>query len=753
MARRGGSTRWASTIRRGIAGLLGAGVLATSLVVAPAAQAADGVGETSTSRFVVSADGSPVRATVTTTIRNTTPDQGNRYFFWTSWGIPVPANAKNVRATSGGSALTVTTEGSEDPATAYATATFSALRYGKSRTIEWTYDIPGAKPRSDDFTRVGPGYATFAAQGTGDPGNTRVEVVVPSGMTFDTSDGEFSKKSSGGRTTYTATDQTFDGGIWAAVAASDPAGAQVGKVTVGDTTMSILSYAGDKAWRDFVTDGVTEGLPALEEAVGLPWPGGAKRIREDSTPLVLGYGGWFDSDEQEIVMSEELDDLLLFHELSHAWLNETALTDRWISEGLAETVAMRVVDAQGGKAETWPAPSRTSADAIPLSEWSSLHLGTQDADTEAYGYAAAHTAVDALVGDLDDEAFAQVVSAAVEGESAYDAGESIANKGVTDERRFLDLVEAGTGTTEADEVYRTWVVGRGDTTQLDARAEAREEYAVLDETDGAWLPPVGLRAAMTSWKFDVAGEAFADLDGAAAAAQDVQAAAAATGTPVPAAIRDDYERADSAAGYRRLGSTLPEAAEAITLVGTVSATVAASSDPLTELGEMTLSLDATTEHARELLADGDVSGAATTAQGATDRAALALWVGLGVVFVMLALLVGIVLLVVVLVRRGRRRRAAGPGAPGGYGAPGGHGTPGAYGPHGAYGAPGPIASPGPGGAPGPYGTIVPSAGPVPAPAPAPAPGPAPVPAPAVAPVAAPAPTPAPPPPPPARIDV
>ncbi len=79
-------------------------------------------------------------------------------------------------------------------------------------------------------------------------------------------------------------------------------------------------------------------------------PGGMDKIREDVSPHVLGHA-WFDHAADEIVVSEDLDEATLLHELTHAWLNPDRLQERWLEEGLTEVVAYRAVEALGGASE------------------------------------------------------------------------------------------------------------------------------------------------------------------------------------------------------------------------------------------------------------------------------------------------------------------------------------------------------------------------------------------------------------------
>ena len=366
-----GSRRWVSVLLRAVAA--GAVALGAVLSVAPSAAAEEGLDVESQNRYVVEDAG--VRATTTLTIRNTSPDQyltdSVLSFYWDEFGIPVPAGTQNVQATSEGAPLQVRIEPTEDPSTAIAVASFRPLNYGQSRTIEWRYTIPGAPFRAADWTRVGPGFATFAAQGVGDPGSVGVVVVVPASMTFH-STGSFAERREGDAVTYTATENTDEYGIWAAVSARDPERADERAVEFGDSTLQLVSLPGDMAWTDFAAERVTAGLPVLEDIIGEPWPGGMDKIREDVSPHVLGHV-WFDHTADEIVVAEDLDEATLFHELTHAWLNPDRLQERWLYEGLTEVVAYRAVEALGGTSDPWPAPDRAAPSALALNAWTGAH--------------------------------------------------------------------------------------------------------------------------------------------------------------------------------------------------------------------------------------------------------------------------------------------------------------------------------------------------------------------------------------------
>ena len=88
-----------------------------------------------------------------------------------------------------------------------------------------------------------------------------------------------------------------------------------------------------------------DGLPVLVEKIGLDWPvEGDIEVAEVHTPLLEGYAGVFYTDEDRIEISEDLDELTIVHEASHAWFNADLFVGRWINEGFADEYASRVLD-------------------------------------------------------------------------------------------------------------------------------------------------------------------------------------------------------------------------------------------------------------------------------------------------------------------------------------------------------------------------------------------------------------------------
>lgn len=602
-------------------GVLGAGLVMTP----PGAVAApnDGVVESSRTRYVLDQKARTVRVKSEITVTNQQPSTATTYYFLTGHAIPIPAGAEKVKATSNGSRLAVSTEKIKDAGLEVASASFPNLYYGKSRTISWTYELPGAPIRAKkNHIRIGEGYAVFPVIGVGDDDSVTVEVVLPKSMEFSSSAPGFKKKTKGDTTTWKATGGFIEGGV----SARDPKAFDEAKVAIGDADVSLQSFPGDKEWLEFADKQVTAGLPVLEKLIGSEWPGGLDAIREDVSSEALGYA-WFDENAKEIVVSEDLDAVILYHEMTHAWINPNTVQGRWLSEGLTEVVAQRAAKQVGAKGQKYPKVKRRGKNSFALLNWDAVGRDVT-AEVDSYGYPAAYTAVSNIVADLSAEEFTAVVNDAYEGRNAYDRPGDNLIQGSTNWKTFLDLVQEYDTDASAEKALRTWVLPRAEAKELQERAKARKTYAATDRANGEWLPPEGLRNSMAAWAFDDVATVTGLLQGANAGAAEIQAAADAAGLPVSTAAKEAYESANLSAEYESLATSLPKAAKVTTQVGAAVDAVDGVQNPLTELGELVLMLDAGAASAREDLDAGHLEDASATAAGVRDKAGWAFGAGL-----------------------------------------------------------------------------------------------------------------------------
>lgn len=631
---------------------------ASVALAAPAAQADEGFDIESTSRYVLKAKDEVVRVSMTITVRNEKPSYrtGNyiQYFYLPSITIPISAEAAKLTATSDGATLSVTEEATKDPSTALATIDFpSNLLYGQSRTITVSFDLKGEKPRSKNYTRVGPGYATFPVFGSGDAGQSTVEVVLPSSMSFDATTDSFSEGEGGDTITYTATG-TADSGFWAIVSARDLNIGRTKTVQLGGQDVEVLAFSDDKRWLRFVTSRMTKGVPLLEKLVGTPWPGGLTKVREDLAANVRGYDGWFDSSLDTIVIGERLDKELLFHELLHAWASSSKIEERWIYEGIADYLAAEAVREQGGKPVKRKPVTPTSKGAVPLNSWDDAVNRLQP--TDSFGYPASHLTMKALLGGMDDDTRSAVLAATVAGRSAYAVpGKSELLTTRTGWQRFLDLVQGVGQNPKAPKVFSTWVLTPKERTLLKDRERALDKYRDVEIANGDWMLPLGVREAMTYWQFDDAQEELAQVADLGPAAVEVQEAAERQDMEVPDGVADLYQDARSAADYEELAGMLANATSAVEAVGEAQA-AADSGNPAAAVGALVLGVDDKADEAYDLLAEGDLDGATSAAAEASDAADRSTLVGTGVIVGGLVLLTGAALLVRAVRRLRARRR-------------------------------------------------------------------------------------------------
>jgi hypothetical protein len=611
----------------------------------PAAAAQDGLTVSSESVYTVTAGAKAVKGEITVTVKNVTPSQGNTFYYWADYSIPIPKGSKNIKATSQGSALTVRTESSDYPSEIQAVVVFPArLLYGHSLTFTLSFDIVGAPPRSSNLTRLSPGYASFTVIGPGDPGAMKVTVVAPKSYEVDSSSKEFTEDVSGDTRTLSATQSPGGDWFWALVTARDPRQIDETPLRIGDNALTLEAYPGDTEWSRFVGTTMSKGVPVLERLVGTPWPGELRRVREDSSVRLHGLGGYFDPQDDEIVIGEDLDTALLFHETSHAWVNGSIFDARWMYEGLAELLAQKAVKATGGTPDATPTIARDAPHNQPLSQWREL-LGGDSGDPDTYGYPASQRVMTELFKGASDAEMAAILKAALAGDTAYDYAGGTLQRGVTDWRGFLDLVESGGGNPNSAQVLSTWVLDDDEKAQLKGRPQARKAYAAIDSADGAWLPPMGLRLPMTSWSFEKAQTVASQITSAAPLVQAVQQAAKSAGLTVPKAVVQLYEAAEKDADLRALAATMTAARDATTDVVGATAAATEQRNILGDLGARVLGVEGDAQSAATAYAAGSLAEASTTGRSAIENGRRATLVGVAVVagaLLLIGLLVGVV---------------------------------------------------------------------------------------------------------------
>ncbi len=600
------------------------------------------------------------------TVRQTSTGTSTTRWYFDRLDFAVPPDARSVRATSGGRSL-ATSVSSRNGFRAV-TVRFPDLFYGRSRPVRVDFTLPGGVPRSGSDIRVGSAFTTFTAWAWGEAGRSSVRVVLPRGFD-DSGYGEHIVQHSYGDRVELTTGKLGHPTEWYRVIVADrPSALTDLRIEPAGRPIVVKAWPEDTAWRDRVADVLTDGLPVLEQLVGLEWPvRGDLSVSEVHTPLLHGYAGFYDETTDEITMSEDLDEHTILHEASHAWFNGDLMRDRWIDEGLAEYYAQRVRQRLGIRSGPDPTPTEpTASGAFPLNAWpdpSRIDDAQEDAQ-ETFGYAAAYTVVRAIAQDIGDDGMRAVLGAAAASHNPY-AGDGGPEKtgAQRDWRRFLDLVEEVGDTDATADLFRTWVVPPAERDVLDARASARDAYAELDAAGGAWAVPRGIRANMGLWRFPAATELMTAAEPVLDLRDDLATATAGLGLQTPADVEAPFEAADIAGDLGAVAATLEARIDAAGEVATARDSLAAERTPLAAIGLAGETPETGYEQARTALAAGDVAGATAGATATVSLLAGAESVGTTRAVVLALIVVAIVAVVIMaIVLRRRRRDRVGVGA-------------------------------------------------------------------------------------------
>ena len=469
---------------------------------------------------------SRLEVTVEFVLTNQKPSTTSGYiitqYYFDSYSVVLPDEAVDVVARDGrGRILDVTdaVEELDEDGTMGRVLTMEFPRpvfYRGAQEIVLTFHLPGGEPRSESMVRANPAYAAFAAWAWGDAGLSDVTIRIPPEYEVNYGGDDLESAEGEDFTTWfqTEVDNPDEWGVFFTARYDDALLSEV--VEVEGLTITVRSWPGDDMWATRVADVVRRGLPALQEAVGLDFGDQTTlEMLEALDPSLLGYAGWYLSDEDVIEMGEDLDDHIILHEISHLWFNEDLFTERWITEGLAEEFAAHVVEGIDGEAD--PELGRANRPfpfppiSVPLNRWELPFTPPSEDDDvakrEDYGYNASFWMVRTLREEIGEEAMRAVLSAAAADLAAYQDGTNPETVSPTDGWwRFLDLLEEVGGSQRATSLFREFVVSSEDLTLLDDRTEAREAYAALVAADTEWETPWLVRRLMGDWEFPVAAE-------------------------------------------------------------------------------------------------------------------------------------------------------------------------------------------------------------------------------------------------------
>jgi hypothetical protein len=548
----------------GLTGLTGLGHLADIGGVAKGAGAAapravadsdDGLRAQAHTAFVVE-QSCPIHVATSVTLTNQVAnvDRGNvveQYYFY-QYAIPVLSEATNARAEKeDGTPLTVNVRASEDAEqnwVKFAEVTLAPrLLFNQTQKIVLRYDLPCQPPRSAGLSRSNDALVMFPAFSPGDPELTSIEVQLPANFNVEVTGDGMEQAQRDGRTVLTADAIDDPDSFTAIVVATDDDKLVSKHIQVDGRDVEVRAWPDDRDWANFVGDQLGGIMPTLEQLIGQPWPTArGLRIIETASPYAHGYAGWYSQADHAISLGDELDPLVIAHELSHVWFNANMFDARWINEGLADEYAQTTLQQLHRETRNPPTPDRSSDAAVALNQWSTPSLLEQQDDaTETYGYDTSWYVMDQIATEIGVDKMRDVVGAVADDRIPY-VGDPDAETvhGVTDWHRLLDQFENVGGSHKATELFDQFVVqDQAERDALTARTQARQAYAALAERGGEWSPPLELRLAMTNWDFaGAAGAALLQANAVLDVRDDIDGVIDGLGVK-HLALEDDYESA------------------------------------------------------------------------------------------------------------------------------------------------------------------------------------------------------------------
>lgn len=231
----------------------------------------------------------------------------------------------------------------------------------------------------------------------------------------------------------------------------------VERTVEGQPTMTIADWDVDQQWAGAVEERVATVVASLDQWFGPRLePFEVRRgLPSESHPGVA-----LDGLRPHVIVNDAAT-VSIDHQLAHAWLADVSVDEPWFIEGLAA--------------------SFSGSEPIPA----------QPADI-----------VGPIVAEIGPGGVRAVVDALRAATITYPGVETEAQPLPPDWRTLLDLLEGVGGASDAASALRSSVVDDAGAAAIDRRADARVDYAALEESADPWVLPPLLRRPMAAWEFD-----------------------------------------------------------------------------------------------------------------------------------------------------------------------------------------------------------------------------------------------------------
>ena len=528
--------------------------IAPAAVPGQVARAADrGLVVIAQTRYQAIPEEGRVHVTIDAVATSYTPNPEDGLAYYPSTSFAVQPGATRIAASSEGQPLAVALDTS-DPDFIGVTVTFEdGVFFEQSVPYRVTFDLPDPGGAPDRNLRISPSIVAFPIWAFGssqEPGGS-VTVILPGGFrpTVQGADLVASEGPSG--EIVLATTSLPDPFAFFAYLSADRPGAFVDTlltVEVGDVSapLRIRAWQDDPEWGTSMNALMTDGLPALEELIGLPYPApGTLTVEEAATSRLGEYAGVYNNLTGIIRVRYDADAYVGLHEAAHIWFNGDLFRDRWIGEAYAEFYAVQAAIAIGATGDAFDLTEDLLGFRIPLNDWG--EIGAVEIGVEEYAYAATYHLANLIFERTDAAGLQAVWRGAHFSEMAYQPANPSGDpeKGVEFDlegwQQLLDLLDARAGAS-FDDLWTDWVVNPDEQRELEERALARDQYfAVVDEA-GTWNLPKDVRYAMGSWRFDEAEESLTAASAVLDDRDQIEADASELDLAPPAYLQELFER-------------------------------------------------------------------------------------------------------------------------------------------------------------------------------------------------------------------
>ena len=516
-----------------------------------------------------------VHATIDAVATSYTPNPADGLAYYPDVTFQVQPGATHVAATSSGQPLAVALNASRPDSVGVRVTFAKGVFFEQSYAYQVSFDLPdpgGAPARN---LRISPSIVAFPIWAFGssrEPGGS-VTVILPSGFNPSVQ-GENLVASTGstGQIILSTISLPDPFNFFAYVSADRPGafGDTLLSVPVGGkpASINVRSWQDDPDWGTVMSKLMTDGLPALQRLVGLPYPAPGTLVVEEAATSRLGeYAGVYNNLTASIRIRYDADAYVALHEAAHVWFNADLFRDRWIGEAFAEFYGEQAAKSIGASGAAFDLTDKLLVNRIPLNDWGAI--GAVDIGVEEYAYAATYHLALLIFARTDLAGLQAVWRGVSKAEMAYQPvhGDGTPQTGVdlhlAGWQELLDLLDARTGAT-FDDLWTAWVVNSQQQPFMVARSAARKHYAAVVTQAGPWNLPTDLRYAMGSWQFDAAEADLVLADAVLTTRDRIAAQASGLGLTPPAALQQAFE------GKSGLPAAKQEAGLEITALAAIS---------------------------------------------------------------------------------------------------------------------------------------------------------------------------------------